>query len=111
MKADKTLIELQKIEKLAYDARNFARVETIAQIPVSDQTLPIHAFKFGENKTLPVFALFAGVHGLEKVGTHVAIYFLRSLISRLQWDQQLLQQMKLQLNLQRLPHKLLMFEK
>lgn len=81
--------ELQKIEDLIEPARQFGSVEVLAEIEVRKKSLPIHAFHFGgKDKSLPTIALFAGVHGLEKVGTHIATYFLRSFISKLQWNRQ-----------------------
>ena len=46
--------------------------------------LPIHAFRFGTGK--PVLIVTGGVHGLERIGSEVAIAFLGSLVTRLAWD-------------------------
>ena len=49
--------------------------------------LPIHAFRFGTtNRTTPALLVTGGVHGLERIGTDVAIAFLTSLVARLAWD-------------------------
>lgn len=49
------------------------------------EDLPIHAFRFGTGK--PVLIVTGGVHGLERIGSEVAIAFLGSLVTRLAWDQ------------------------
>lgn len=46
--------------------------------------LPIHSFTFGTGE--PVFLVTGGVHGLERIGTEVAVAFLASLVTRLAWD-------------------------
>jgi len=42
-----------------------------------------------DDKTLPCFAIFAGIHGLEKIGSSVALNFLSSLLQQLQWNEDL----------------------
>jgi len=32
---------------------------------------------------------FGGIHGLERIGTQVLLYFLRGLLARLEWDKSL----------------------
>ncbi|MDX2088107.1 MAG: DUF2817 domain-containing protein [Kofleriaceae bacterium] len=59
-------------------------VEELARV----ETMPIHAFRFGAaTKTSPALLVVGGVHGLERIGTDVAIAFLSSLLARLTWDQ------------------------
>jgi hypothetical protein len=58
-------------------ARELARVEA----------MPIYAFQFGAaERTAPSLLVIGGVHGLERIGTDVAIAFLSSLVARLGWD-------------------------
>jgi hypothetical protein len=58
-------------------AREIARVEA----------MPIYAFRFGAaERTAPALLVVGGVHGLERIGTDVAIAFLSSLVTRLGWD-------------------------
>jgi hypothetical protein len=49
--------------------------------------LPIHAFRFGtRDRTAPALLVTGGVHGLERIGTEVAVAFLTTIVARLQWD-------------------------
>ena len=49
---------------------------------------PIHAFRFGAaDHAVPALLVVGGVHGLERIGTDVAIAFLTALVTRLGWDQ------------------------
>jgi hypothetical protein len=77
----RALDALVAIEQLAVarpDAvRELARVEA----------MPIYAFEFGAREPgAPVLLVTGGVHGLERIGTEVAIAFLSSLVARLGWD-------------------------
>jgi hypothetical protein len=73
------LAPLAAIERLAA-----ARPEATTELArVGD--LPIHAFRFGTGD--PVLIITGGVHGLERIGTEVALAFLISLVARLDWDQ------------------------
>ena len=53
---------------------------------------PIYGLRIGkrdnaENK--PCLGLFAGMHGLENIGTHLLLYYFESLFERLKWDETL----------------------
>jgi hypothetical protein len=76
-----SLPELDAIEALARTGA--ARVEVIARVG----RFPVHAFVFGARAAdAPCLIVTAGVHGLEVVGTHVAIAYLRTLTAELAWD-------------------------
>jgi hypothetical protein len=48
---------------------------------------PIYSIEVGsQDPTVPVFGLFGGVHGLERVGTHVVLAYLESLFAQAEWD-------------------------
>jgi hypothetical protein len=58
-----------------------------ADVLATVDDLPIHAFRFGTgDRTTPALLVTGGVHGLERIGTDVAIAFLTSLVARLAWD-------------------------
>jgi zinc carboxypeptidase len=72
---------LDAIERLA-DAHP-AGTEVLAHV----EGMPIHAFHFGAaDRTKPALLVVGGVHGLERIGTDVAIAYLSSLVTRLAWD-------------------------
>jgi hypothetical protein len=70
--------QLAAIERIA--AAQPEAVTTLARV----EDLPIHAFAFGTGA--PVLLVVGGVHGLERIGSDVAIAFLESLVIRLGWD-------------------------
>lgn len=58
-----------------------------AEVLATVEDLPIHAFRFGTaDPAAPALLVTGGVHGLERIGTDVAIAFLTTLIARLRWD-------------------------
>ncbi len=74
--------QLLAIERLAASCP--ASVRELARV----EGLPIVAFQFGtQRSSAPVLVVTGGVHGLERIGTDVAIAFLSSLVTRLAWDQ------------------------
>ncbi len=73
--------ELVAIERLAAQAGDGARVLARAA------EHPIHVFRFGvDDVTTPALLVTGGVHGLERIGTGVAIAYLTSLLARIAWD-------------------------
>jgi hypothetical protein len=77
------LPELAAIEALAASATGSTRVELLASV----DGYPIHAFSFGAtSRSVPILLVTGGVHGLERIGTDVAIAYLSSLIARVPWD-------------------------
>ncbi|HUJ58153.1 MAG TPA: DUF2817 domain-containing protein [Kofleriaceae bacterium] len=77
------LPELAAIERLASAALRGGSVDVLATV----DELPIHAFRFGpDDRTTPALLVTGGVHGLERIGTDVAIAYLTTLVARLRWD-------------------------
>ena len=51
---------------------------------------PVYQITLGNpDPKLPAIGFWGGLHGLERIGTQVLLYFLRSLITRLKWDKSL----------------------
>lgn len=83
--------ELDLIEKVT---NRFKRLELnferniLGYVDYKDQSYPVHAFVIGsKNPEAPTFGLFGGVHGLEKIGTHVILYYLNSLSFRCNFNE------------------------
>ena len=81
------LHELVAIDQLCDVAARRGRVEVIARVAAGGAEYPIHALSFGvADPRTPVLIVVAGVHGLERVGTAVAIAYLHTLLAQLTWD-------------------------
>jgi hypothetical protein len=67
--------------------RELARVDVLARLEHGGESFPLLAFRFGPAEPgLPTFALFGGVHGLERIGTQVVLAYLRTLLEMARWD-------------------------
>jgi len=81
------LPELAELEKVLKGLPASARVETLTHVEYKDQRFPIHAISFGSTvPNVPTIGYFAGVHGLERIGTRVAISYLKTLSHLIRWD-------------------------
>lgn len=95
----KELVEVTKlvdsIELCSFEVKSLIRSEVLTHIEYGNDSLPIHAFVIGStDKSAPTMGLFGGVHGLERVGTHVLLGFLKSFMTRLEWDKGLQESLK-----------------
>ncbi len=78
LRSSEQLLAIERLAALAPgSAQELARVSG----------LPIVVFRFGTlEPSAPVLLITGGVHGLERIGTDVAIAFVSSLVTRLGWD-------------------------
>lgn len=81
------LPELLELEELRLLARGVGEVRTEAEILHEEHIFPIYSYAFGsEDPKVPRVAFIGGVHGLERVGTNVAISYLKTILELVQWD-------------------------
>jgi hypothetical protein len=79
---------IEAIERLASAALRWGRVEVLAEIDGLGRRHPIHAVGLGSaGPGDPVLVVVGGVHGLERIGTEVAIAYLQTLLAQLDWDE------------------------
>ncbi len=89
------LRELTWLEKLTHAAPANVRVVPLGSVTVEGRHLPLQAFVVGSTSPdAPTFGVFAGVHGLERVGTQIALTWLESLFGQLAWDEDLLRSLE-----------------
>ncbi|MBK8011078.1 MAG: DUF2817 domain-containing protein [Deltaproteobacteria bacterium] len=82
--------ESDRVDALAAVMPDVFRVFECAQVTHRGTSFPIFGVVIGsEDRTRPTFGLFGGVHGVERVGTHVVLTFLESVAARLRWDKDL----------------------
>jgi hypothetical protein len=86
----KDFIELKLLRELIATPHPLMRVHELARVEVQSDSYPIIGLSIGsEAPEAPTLGIFGGVHGLEKVGTHVALAFLKSILKQLEWDNDL----------------------
>lgn len=83
----KKLPELVQLKSLHDNAGTFYRSVIETTISSSSIEFPVHSFEFGSTSPdAPVFLVTGGVHGLERIGTNLAIAFIKNLNEWLTWD-------------------------
>jgi len=81
------LPELLELEELSVTSRLYGDVTIEDQVCCGELKLPIYSFGFGaKDSHYPRIAFVGGVHGLERIGTNVAIAFLKAILGLMQWD-------------------------
>ena len=96
-RAGERLPELDMIERLISAAPRSVEVRTVCEVTVcqgaageDSRRLPVHAISLGNpDRSAPAIGFFGGVHGLERIGTHVLLHFLEDLLARLARDRAL----------------------
>jgi hypothetical protein len=85
-----TLPELNELENILELGLHHLESRVVCEVSAGDKCFPVYQITLGNpDPKLPVIGFFGGIHGLERIGTHVLLYFLRSLIMRLKWDKSL----------------------
>lgn len=78
---------VEKVVKKLKRLGSLFQYETLGEVRVKDKTIPIYGLQLGpQDKDLPVLGLYGGVHGLEKIGTHVIVNYLNSLSNQVSWN-------------------------
>ena len=79
--------ELLELEAIIRDGGSHLDTQLACEVMVGTQKFPVHVVALGNpGHDVPVVGFFGGFHGLERIGTEVVLAYLRSLVSRLQWD-------------------------
>ncbi|HQS58642.1 MAG: zinc carboxypeptidase [Gallionellales bacterium 35-53-114] len=84
------LPELRELERIIELGRDQLEVKIACEVSAGAQRFPVYQMTLGNaDPKLPAIGFFGGIHGLERIGTQVLLYFLRSLLNRMQWDKSL----------------------
>lgn len=75
------------LQRLAERSQELGEVEVLTVVPHADEEYPVLGMRFGRCEPgVPVLLIVAGVHGLERIGTEVALAFLDYFLAHLEWD-------------------------
>jgi len=67
---------------------------TVCEVRSGRQLFPVLTATIGSNTpNAPAIGFFGGVHGLERIGTQLILDYMRALQRRLEWDEQLHEQL------------------
>src|SRR5262249_25842071 len=82
------IAELEELERIVDASRGRLEAEVIGRVAAGAHRFPVYALRLGTSSPqAPAVGFFAGVHGLERVGTHVVLSFLASLVARVERDE------------------------
>ena len=85
-----TLPELNELERILELGSRHLDARVACDVAVGNKNFPVYQLTLGNpDPALPSIGFFGGIHGLERIGTQVLLYFLRSLLTRLEWDRSL----------------------
>lgn len=81
------LPELDELSAIIALGGSALEARIVREVEVRGKRFPVWALALGNpDPALPAAGYFAGVHGLERIGTQVLLAYLRSLLVRLRWD-------------------------
>ncbi len=81
------LADIAQLVSEAQAAGSGLQCRIACEVSAGDRRFPVHVLTIGNAEPdAPALGIFGGVHGLERIGAELVIAFLRSLLSRLQWD-------------------------
>lgn len=87
MRARNEIPELFELEQLINQHKDVLRSERLTTLNSHGYAMPIYGISMGStDPKAPVFGLFGGVHGLERIGTHVLLSYLKTLLYRMTWE-------------------------
>ena len=88
------LPELLELERIIKDGMPHLQVRSVCEVEADGRHFPVHVLCLGNpSREVPGVGFFAGIHGLERIGTQVLLSYLHSLIGRLRWDHLLQRQL------------------
>lgn len=83
------------LEKIIDQADQLIRTQQHGHTTFKQQSFPLYSLCLGSTaEDAPTIGFFAGVHGLERIGSQILIAFLQGLLQRLSWDRSLQFQLK-----------------
>ena len=86
--------ELHELARIVDINSPYLTVRKRCEVEVDNQRLPVYSLSLGNpDPNVPAVGFFAGIHGLERIGTQVLLTYLQSLLARLAWDDLLHQQL------------------
>ena len=90
------LPELFELERIIADGKGRGfETRVLCEAESGPHKLPVYALSIGNSDpAIPAVGFFGGIHGLERIGTQILLVFLRSLVTRLRWDQMLHRQLE-----------------
>jgi len=82
------LPELTELEKIIETISGVARVRVLDHVVLAENSFPLYSITLGSSDPkAPSLGMFAGVHGLERIGSKVVISYLKTIAQLMTWDE------------------------
>jgi predicted deacylase len=87
--------ELDELSAILSAGASRFDVRTVCEVRAGAHTFPVVTASIGSSdRQAPAIGFFGGVHGLERIGTQLILDYMRALLSRLEWDELLNEQLR-----------------
>lgn len=84
--------ELNRLEDLVQKYAEELNPKVEAEVHYKGQKFPLYSFTIGSKAPeAPTLGLFAGIHGLERIGTKILLSFFETFLEQSKWDEDLAQ--------------------
>lgn len=81
------LPEMEELEEILEHCDGRVRVEVLTRVEALGRSFPVYGLTMGsQDPRAPVLGFFGGVHGLERIGTHVVLAYLHTVSELMRWD-------------------------
>lgn len=83
-----TFAEYEALKAILDAGSRCMAVRVVGEVNARGRAFPIHVVTLGSlDPQAPAIGFFAGIHGLERIGTQLLLDYMRSLVARLEWDE------------------------
>jgi hypothetical protein len=86
---------MENLEALIESFGERARHRRVAEVRHKDKSYPLYAVSLGSpDPEAPSLGVFAGAHGLEKIGSEVVLAYMHTLLELMRWDRNFNERLK-----------------
>ena len=90
-----SFLEHEALKSILLAGNAHLDIQLLGEVQTTAQNFPLLTASIGTSDPLaPAVGFFAGIHGLERIGTQVVLHYMRALLFRLEWDTLLHEQLK-----------------
>ncbi|WP_420996831.1 M14 family zinc carboxypeptidase [Cupriavidus sp. 30B13] len=87
--------EMRQLEAILEAGAHRLDACQVGEVGAGRQRFPLYTASIGSaDPRAPAIGFFAGIHGLERIGTHLLLDYMRMLLWRLEWDELLERQLQ-----------------
>lgn len=90
-----SFVEYENLKAILEAASPRMTINVVGEVKAGERTFAVYVAALGSSDPrAPAIGFFAGIHGLERIGTQLLLDYMRVLLCRLEWDQLLQQQLQ-----------------